>query len=159
MTSSRVCARVCAHTESYRAPGWIRLGALLLMLSLFPTACMTSKSPKSIPQAHSARGVLSTLVLRDGREQTGELIVVNDSGYVLFAHDRIWIARFGDVSRVILPVGGAGTVNLGPKPTAKMLDRARLLSRFPYGISPTLMTTLLTASKQETPDDLARPTP
>ena len=159
MTSSRVCARVCAHTKLYRAPGWIRLGALLLMLSLFPSACMTSKSPRSIPQAHSARGVLSTLVLRDGREQTGELIVVSDSGYVLFAHDRIWIARFGDVGRVILPVGGAGTVNLGPKPTAKMLDRARLLSRFPYGISPTLMTTLLTASKQEVPDDLARPTP
>ena len=155
MTSSRVCAR----SKLYRAPGWIRLGALLLMLSLFPTACMTSKRPQSIPQAKSPRGVLSTLVLRDGREQTGELIVVSDSGYVLFAHDRIWIARFGDVGRVILPVGGAGTVNLGPKPTAKMLDRARLLSRFPYGISPTLMATLLTASKQEVPDDLARPTP
>lgn len=135
-----------------------RARVLLLMLPLF-SACKTSKSPQSIPQAQSPRGVLGTFVLRNGREQVGELIAVNDSGYILLAHDRIGIARFTDVRRAILPIAGSYTLKLGLSPSAKMLEHARLLSRFPFGISATVMTTLLTASKQEVLDDLARLTP
>ena len=130
-----------------------------LLLSVCLTACMTSRPPQKVTGANSVQGVVGALVLRDSRDHSGELLAVDDSAFVLLVRNRVGIARFRDMrsARFTLPGASPLVLGLGPKPAE--LARARMVSRFPYGITATAMATLLAASKQEVVEDLAQTAP
>ena len=131
----------------------------VVLLSICLTACMTSKPPEKFSGARSVRGVVGSLELRDTRAHSGELLAVDDSAFVILEGDRVGIVRFSDVRSGRFTQMGSASLVVGPNPTPAVLARARMLSRFPYGITATAMRSLLAASKQEVPDDLGRSVP
>ena len=142
-------------SRSYARAMLVTCAALTLVLS----GCMTSKSPAKYVRATSVQGTLGSVHLRDGQTYDGELLAVDDSAFVLLRNGRVGRARFGDIQSVRFSELGKVEFAAGEIPSAKTLTRARILSRFPYGISPAAMTELLGASRQDAPDELRSQAP
>ena len=133
----------------------LAVAAALLAAATAPTACHTSPPPEQYTPARDPRGVGGTLTMQDGRTVAGELLAVDDSSFVMLAGRRVGVARFGAVRRAAFAHLGPVSRSSGGRPTPQMLERARLLSRFPFGIPPAAMTALLADAQQAAPDDLA----
>jgi hypothetical protein len=117
--------------------------------------CWTSPKPELVASTDRQRGLTVTLRMTDGVAHTGELLAVRDSSIVLLLGERIAVAPVIGIDRIIFgadgwPVDGND---------AGMLEHARSVSRFPYGISPAALSTLLRHAGQDAPVPLRAGTP
>lgn len=119
----------------------ILIGALALL-----SACYHGPSLRHFEPAHSPEGIAADLGLRHRRVR-GELIEVQDSALIVLTDSQsvalipLHSIRMGNFRRL-------GTLIGDGRPKPETLDRLRLLSRFPSGLTPALRAQLLTAYGQ-----------
>lgn len=143
MTANRAGRRLAPHRS-----------LITLALAAALAGCRTSPKPTAIFQATSPYGEQISVTLKDGRSHVGELLAVTDTALIVMVQNRVAIARavaiaLARTSRFRLGYA-AGTVR------KKELDNARRGARFPYGMSPEVLSALLTKTSQSSPDDLTR---
>jgi hypothetical protein len=132
--------------------------AVLWLLAL--PGCVTGPRPDALPPARTGQGVdveFSTLPTPDGRTyerlraellevRTNALLVrhqqVQRESLLLVSYRLIADARFEDLPRLRFGDGAA--------PSHAQREELRLLSRFPQGVSESLLRDLLTAYDQDT---------
>lgn len=122
-------------------------------------ACYTSPPVERFPLARKPGGIGASIRMANGRSIDGELLAVNDTAYVVSWNQYVGVVRYADVKAATLE--GIGAVNLWEttKPTRDVLYRARLMSRFPYGIPDTALAELLGTRQQTAMLDFAVFTP
>lgn len=137
----------------------MRHKALLALALAGTAACYTSPPVERFPLARQAAGIGASIRMTSGRAIDGELLAVNDTAYVLSWNQYVGVVRYADVKAATLE--GIGAMNLWEKtkPTREVLYRARLMSRFPYGIPDTALTQLLETRQQTAILDFAVFTP
>ncbi len=119
----------------------ILIGALVLL-----SACYHGPSLRHFEPAHSPEGIAADLRLKH-RQVRGELIEVQDSALVVLTDSQavalvpLRSIRLGDFSRL-------GSLIEGSRADRQTLERLRLLSRFPAGLTPALRSQLLSAYGQ-----------
>lgn len=119
-------------------------------------ACYTSPKPQAIPEATSLNGELGTVTLAYGRTFSGELLAVTDTSWVMLVGNRVSMVRSAALQKVLVPSTGDIAYSGGKATSATRLEAARHAVRFPYGISPDVMSALLAKSGQQAPDDLEK---
>lgn len=129
-------------------------GAAMAAALIALAACYTSLPPSSDPAALSPHGVDARLVMANGRTVDGELLMIDDTSYVLETGGRIAIARYSDVRSAEFAKMGTMTVRARTTPAVRYIRAARARARFPYGIPASAMAALLAKAHQDTPDDL-----
>lgn len=131
-----------------------RTGLLAIALAGV-AACYTSPPVEAFPPARKAGGINASLRMANGRSFGAELLTVNDTAYVLSWDQYVGIARYTDVKQAELE--GIGYVHEWEKtkPAREALYRARLMSRFPYGIPDTALKQLLAVKQQSEIADFA----
>ncbi|HEX2780428.1 MAG TPA: hypothetical protein VHM30_13070 [Gemmatimonadaceae bacterium] len=124
-----------------------RLSILALALAGV-AACYTSPPLDAFPPARKAGGIYAAMHMMDGRRFGAELLTVNDTAYVLSWDQYVGVARYTDVKQADLE--GIGYLHewAKTKPPREALYRARLMSRFPYGIPDTALKQLLAVKQQ-----------
>ena len=135
------------------------LRSALLAVSVLATGCMTSRAPQNLPQATSPFGQSATVRVDDGHEVTGELLAVTDSAWYLMVDGRVSSVRTGAIIMVRVTNVGNVWLKANPGGYGVTVDVARQGARFPHGISPAVLTTLLANASQAAPDDLSRRPP
>jgi len=118
--------------------------SLALLASVTASACYTGPSVGSFPPAMSGHGIEGTVHL-DHTRLAGELLDASDSGYVLLSDRAIFYTPY-------IAVKSAGFSGVGShrdgRPDPEMLERLRLVSRFPKGITPAMLQALLADLRQ-----------
>ena len=117
---------------------------LALLASVAASACYTGPSAGSFPPATSGHGVESTIHLEHTR-LAGELLDASDSGYVVLSERAIFYTPYSAVKSASF--SGVGSHREG-RPEAELLERLRLVSRFPKGITPAMIQALLADLRQ-----------
>jgi hypothetical protein len=140
-----------------------RLSMLLVFASA--TSCAYGMTDEKFIPARTPHGI-ETIIRTPSIELRGELIELQDSGIVILSlgiksasqgkqmekqervlrlvpYASIRHSAFSQLSRPYAISGGRA-------PTGKVRERLRLVSRFPYGISPEVLTQLLHANGQTT---------
>ena len=128
---------------------------LLALAAAGAAACYTSPPLDAFPPARKPGGINASIKMMNGRSFGAELLTVNDTAYVLSWNQYVGVARYSDVKQAELE--GIGYVNEWEKtkPARDALYRARLMSRFPYGIPDTALTQLLAVKQQSAIADFA----
>lgn len=133
---------------------------LLALAAALLSACHTSPPPERYPPARDPRGVAGTVAMRNGQKHEGELLAIDDSAYVLLVRGRVGVAPFTAVNSArFAEQSNFPTSSEGAAPTRRARERARLVSRFPFGIPPVALAALLAEARQDAPDDLSTPAP
>ena len=123
-----------------------------LAIATVISACFTSVQPRHFAPAHEATGVMGKVAVTGGRELSGELLAVNDTGYVMLIDSRVTVAPYGKLSAARFAQLGQVTRAAGEAPRSKDRSRLALYARFPYGIPAPAMAALLAKSGQTTQD-------
>lgn len=127
-------------------------------------ACHVGHSVKEFAPAFGPNGILTDLQLKGVRVE-GELLEVRDSGLLVLWKKRVPAGQQQRLVVTSVPLAAIrsgrfdlyGTLIVNGAPAAKnSLERLRLVSRFPKGLTPELRAALLTAHGQTEPD-AARP--
>lgn len=138
----------------------MRARVALILLGCLVSGCVIGMHPSEFELARTPQGIRSTVVTSDGRF-TGELLEVREAGIVLLAEDeiaaapgvrtqRLRLIPFAAISRADFAQRGALQLSDGNQPSARVIQRLRLVSRFPYGMSPAIERDLLKAFGQDT---------
>lgn len=90
----------------------------------------------------------------NGRKVDAELLMIDDTMYVLETGGRVAIARHSDVRSAEFGRAGRMTFRARSAPSARTIRAIRARARFPYGIPATAMAALLASARQDAPDDL-----
>lgn len=124
--------------------------SLAVLAAAVTAGCHLGAPARELPVARQPDGVRMRVAVADGRV-TGELIEVRS--------DTLLLLREGDRKLVAVPVARIDGVRIeggGPRggvfrgtPSSGQLERWRPLSRYPQGVSETLLKTLLDAYGQE----------
>lgn len=132
---------------------------LLIALAalLFSGACVLNVGPRAerLTVATSPSGTIADIRVRDhGELFTGELLEVRDTALVVLSGGRVTVVPVSAIRRVTfrdsaIYLDGGDVFGVGE------LSELRLLSRFPQGITPPLMSALLAALGQTEPRLLA----
>lgn len=135
-------------------------GPLLLLAA---AGCSTSVAVKDFKPAQHPEGVQMELKLNgdviDGNKIAGELLAVRGDGVLLRVDDYPGPGRSGQTV-VLIPfwmmdtakleqMGSAKVESQGEEKNQLYLDRLRVVSRFPQGLSEELLTKLLATMGQE----------
>jgi hypothetical protein len=91
------------------------------------------------------------------RRVEGELLALTDTGYVLEIGGRIAFARYSDVKEAEFDRVGPLTFKARQTPSVRVRIKMRHLSRFPYGITDTALSALLSNAGQSAPENLGAP--
>jgi len=116
--------------------------------------------PSEFEPARGPQGIRSDVVTPAGRF-TGELLEVRDTGIVLLADEgtaaapgvrtqRLRLIPFAGIIRAEFVQRRGLQLSDGKRPSPRVIERLRLLSRFPYGMSPAIQRDLLKAYGQDT---------
>lgn len=110
-------------------------------------ACQLGGKVDRFVPANQPAGVAVTLWLRGGATGQGELLAVQDTALVVLAQDTVTLVPYrvlqaGQFSQV-------GALTESP-PTKDFAGKLRLVSRFPQGLTPEMLTRLLAAYGQST---------
>jgi hypothetical protein len=97
---------------------------------------------------------MGTVYLANGREYAGELLAVSDSEFVILVGERVGVAHFRHVDRVLFRGFSCGEFPSPSCPSPKAIDAGRAVSRFPFGIPAAAFRALLDKGKQTAPDNL-----
>ena len=110
-------------------------------------ACFTGPSVRGFQPAVSGHGVETTI---DAGRLTlvGELLEASDSGFVVLESNGLMYTPYSLVHKARF--SDMGSYGSG-RPAPGVLQRLRLLSRFPQGMSPQTLQLLLAASGQSAP--------
>ncbi len=115
-------------------------GVLILGVAL---ACSVGPRPQQFPPAREPGGATIQLRLRDKRVVTGELLAVQDSGFLVLDSTRILLVPNRAVRSGSLVTGGGAA--FAGKPLGGTREHLRMLSRYPSGVSSELLAGLLAA--------------
>jgi hypothetical protein len=126
-----------------------RITVLLTLVALagLNNACGVGMTARKYPPAQGPKGVNVRLTTAQG-QVSGELIEVRDSGIVL-ADQKLRLIAYTDIlSSEVEKTSSRYAIANRSVPTPETRDHLRLLSRFPYGLSPEVMQRLLSAYGQ-----------
>jgi hypothetical protein len=123
---------------------------LLLVAALAAGGCVKTigNSGDAFSVANSPEGVATTVSLRTESAITGELLEVRDGALVLRRGTEVLLVPTASIAYVQVPRGDLRTRTVTPDRFQREL---RLLSRYPSGISPSVMAALLSASGRAEP--------
>src|SRR5712692_3237517 len=125
-----------------------------LLPCLLAAACSFGPRVESFTPAYAPGGVNATVAHGDSTF-TAELLTLSDTALLLVRNNRIVLARYGAGTDVVFPALPEQYAIRGQPPAGAVREQLRLLSRFPSGISPSLLTQLLRAYRQDSLDVLA----
>ncbi len=127
-----------------------RLSPALLVLA----GCHVGSRAETFVPARGGAGVSVEVALRGGDEFKGELLAVADTGLLLLRDRRIALVRASSARGVRLAQRGDVAIDVkdGRFAPTDALSEARLVSRFPQGLTPELLRRLLAAYGQVEPD-------
>ncbi len=137
----------CTTDVSIRVRAGLRVFALLACV--FVTACRFGTKPADIDWVNSPEGARIALrVNGEPQDRVGELLAVSKSDVVIRAA-RITRVAWSRVYAIDVDrLGGNYDVMRGQLVMAEERRKLALISRFPQGISPELLTRLLAVNKQ-----------
>ena len=118
----------------------------LIAIATLVAGCSTGTLPEHFAPAVSPHGVHGTILLKDSKRITVEMLEVRDSSFTVLTRDSIAIVSHSDVARLSLD-----QIGIKYHMTRPFLDELRLASRYPHGIPEQVMATLLAASGQTAP--------
>jgi len=115
----------------------------LLVLCAVMSACSYGTRIADFRPAHNPNGA-NVRVSTGAGDLSGELIEMRDSGFVLLTagSSKLHLVRFDQVRSAKFEQVGSLPGD-GRTPSARQRERLRLVSRFPQGMSPQLLETLL----------------
>ena len=120
------------------------LPVMVLALSILMCACFTGPSATGFRPATTAHGVESTIEVQRTR-LAGELLEVSDSGYVLLSEGLLVFAPFSALRSASF--SGIDSHESG-RPDLSLMERLRLVSRYPKGMTPAVLDLLLAETHQ-----------
>lgn len=126
-------------------------GRLALIPLVLLSACFTSPTPRRAAARDTNRGETVTLHLTDGTSRAGELLGWRESSLMALVGGRVAHLAIADI--VYLTPTRNPTREIGLRTREERGDVARM-SRFPFGISPTVLTALLAENKQQSADSI-----
>jgi hypothetical protein len=129
--------------------------AIAPALTLIVAGCYFGQTAARFEPALGPRGVSTTITTQVGKSVTGELLEVGDEGLRVDTAEGVAlvpyaILRDGAFAQTGIRIQG------GHAPGASTREKLRLLSRFPQGLSPALLKTLLEAHGQTEVTRVAR---
>lgn len=129
---------------------------LLFAAALAAAGCVKKfgKGAEDFPVANAPGGVPTTITLRSGGMVSGELLEVRDTALVLSRQTEVLLVPNSAISEAQYQGGDLRAHSLTPDRFLRA--DLRLLSRYPSGISPTVMSALLSASGKPEPTVVTR---
>src|SRR5215210_783307 len=126
----------------------MRQCCVLLLGSLLMAACSYGTRIADFRPAYLPNGVNVRVNTTRG-DLNGELIEMRETGFVMLtsAYNKLRLIPFAQVRSARFDKVGS-LLRDGKTPTSTQHDRLRLLSRFPHGMSPDVLQTLLTTYGQ-----------
>ena len=126
----------------------MRHRAGLILLAVAIAACSYGTRIGDFRPAHSPNGVNVRVTTTRGA-LNGELIELRDTGLVVLTAgpDQLCLIPYAQVRSTRFEQVGS-SIGDGRAPTAQQRERLRLFSRFPQGMSPQVLETLLKAYGQ-----------
>lgn len=115
----------------------------LLLGSAGVSACFTGPSAAGFPPAITPHGVASRIRLRRSVVR-GELLEVRDTAYVVLGDDALLLLPFDAIGNADFD----GVLSVAGAPGSAASERLRLVSRYPQGMSPRVLESLLAAVHQ-----------
>jgi len=130
----------------------MRRSSIVLALVFGFMGCAVGPTTRNFGPAAGPQGIAANLRVRwgpKGRVQ-GELLEVQDTALVLLSANRVVLVPL----RVIIAgqFSRRGTLIEEGRASRRSLDRLRIVSRFPAGLTPEIRTRLLAAYGQTAPD-------
>ena len=118
-----------------------------IVLTVLLAGCAVGPRVETFKPARSPAGVEASLDLTDGRLMQGELLAVEEPGLTLLIGNSVTQVPYARVRKASF--AQTRIVIDQSKPwSAAVREELRLLSRFPQGLTPTLLTSLLAAYRQ-----------
>jgi hypothetical protein len=121
-------------------------------------ACYTSPRPEEVALSDPQHGGMVALFMNDGTERKGELLTVRTDSFILLLDGRVAIAPLSAIHTVGFDGVPLEVIEDG-RMSSRLMDVARAESRFPFGITPPAMATLLKRSGQDAPMQLGPKAP
>ena len=122
-------------------------GAWATLLAMF--ACSYGPRPENFGPARTPEGVQATVYFAQRESLTGELLAVRDSSMVLLVGRRVTVVRFDAIAGARFESLPRLELRRRRAPEGRHRDELRLVSRFPYGLTPEIEAALLAAHGQE----------
>lgn len=126
--------------------------ALGLAAVALAAGCVFGPRPENFGPARGPEGVEALLFFDPPRSMRGELLEVRDSTMLVLVARRVTLVRFDQLRAARFQLLPRLDLNNGRLPSERGRAELRLVSRFPYGLTPELEATLLASYRQDRPD-------
>lgn len=145
----------------------MRSVAVMILIGCLSSACAIGMESREFKPATAPAGIRAHVQTTTG-QLTGELIEVREAAIVLLTEEgeatapggrprRLRLVPFTAISRADFEQRGSDVrLSDGQPPSPRARERLRLLSRFPYGMSPAVERELLKAYGQSAFDGVDR---
>jgi len=129
----------------------MRARFFVMLVALAPCACMIGRSAGNFQPATGPAGITVQITTRQTPKLAGELLEVRDTAFLVLAEGAVQLAPFRAIRAARFQQRGSLDFGDGETPSAESRERMRQLARFPTGLTPELLQTLLQASRQTEP--------
>jgi hypothetical protein len=129
----------------------MRARFLVMLVAMVPCACMIGPSVRGFQPATGPAGIAVQIATRRTPRLAGELLEVRDTAILVLAEGAVQLAPFASIRIVRFRGRGSLDFGNGKTPPARDRDTMRQLARFPAGLAPELLQTLLQATGQTEP--------
>lgn len=117
-------------------------------LALFISACAVGPRVENFKPAHQPAGIDATIRLDTGASLSSELLDVQEGGLLVLNGRRVTLVPYTSILSATFPQTSI-RIEARTAPSTLRREQLRLLSRFPQGLSPTLLNSVLAAYQQE----------
>jgi hypothetical protein len=148
MTTDRMPRRRSRARQRVAVP----TGGALALVAALAAACFTSPLPERLAVATGPRGVSGEIWFLDESKVRVELLEVRDTAYLVMHDGRIALLPYATVAEASFETVGPLMIGDGRVPPAKLRERLRFLSRYPFGVPEAAMSELLRSAGQHAPD-------
>lgn len=114
--------------------------------------CAFGPRPENFGPARGPEGAEVLLFFDPRRSIRGELLEVRDSTMLVLVARRVTLVRFDQLRGARIQLLPRLDLYNGRMPSERGREELRLVSRFPYGLTPELEATLLASHGQDRPD-------
>ncbi|MGH7649384.1 MAG: hypothetical protein ACREND_14805 [Gemmatimonadaceae bacterium] len=121
--------------------------SLLIVLCAIAFGCHVGERVEDFKVAHEPTGTSAEVIVASGTIMRAELLAVSDSNIVVLWSGTVIDVPYGHTKLVSIETPNI-RLEHGAHPSADQLERLRLISRFPQGMSPELQARLLAAYHQ-----------
>jgi len=129
----------------------MRARLFVMAVTLVPGACMIGPSAGNFQPATGPAGITVQIASRRTPKLAGELLEVRDTALLVLAEGAVQLAPFAAIRTARFQKYGSLDFGNAKTPSASDRDDMRRLARFPSGLTPELLRTLLQASGQTEP--------